>query len=279
MNYKPLRMMSVLVMLAVALAACASLPAPDDRATRAQEIAAQAGMTGHAMPAGPFTLQVYEHPGAGGPATVYIEGDGLAWMSRGKPSPDPTPTDPVALRLAAAQAATQPAAHIVYIARPCQYVRTPACGRTYWTDRRFAPVVIAAYGNVLNTIAAPGYNLVGFSGGGAVAALLAARRGDVLSLRTVAGNLDHATHSVLHGVSPLAGSLNPVDDAAALRAVPQRHFTGANDSNVPDAIYQSYARALGPTPCLHHAVVPGATHEAGWVAAWPALLAQPVACR
>jgi pimeloyl-ACP methyl ester carboxylesterase len=131
---------------------------------------------------------------------------------------------------------------------------------------------------VTQTAGTHGVEFIGFSGGGAVAALLAARRQDTLSLRTVAGNLDHAAHSALHNVSPLSGSLNPPQDAARLRAIPQHHFTGAEDKNVTAAIYQSYAAALGQTPCLRHTIVPGAGHEKGWTAHWTSLLRSPINC-
>ncbi len=42
---------------------------------------------------------------------------------------------------------------------------------------------------------ASGFNLIGYSGGGAIAALVAADRNDILSLRTVAGNLDIDVHT------------------------------------------------------------------------------------
>lgn len=276
MKFKPLYVLAALT----ALSACATAPHGADRATLAQSIAGPAGMTGRIVKAGIFDLQIFERFGhdPAGPVTVYIEGDGLAWASRRTVSTDPTPTDPVALRLAAAQAQADPDAHIIYMARPCQYVRSASCSSRYWTGQRFAPEIITSYNSFLDTLPARGVNLVGFSGGGAVAALLAARRPDVLSLRTVAGNIDHRAHSALHKVTPLDGSLNPVDYAQALRNMPQIHYTGSQDTNVPAVIYDSYARALGPTNCLHHQFVAGASHEKGWTSMWPQLVAQPVQC-
>ena len=49
--------------------------------------------------------------------SIYIEGDGRAWETKYRLSEDPTPSNPVALRLAA----VDPAANIAYIARPGQY--------------------------------------------------------------------------------------------------------------------------------------------------------------
>jgi len=122
---------------------------------------------------------------------VYLEGDGYAWVSRRSPSANPTPHNPVALRLAA----LDPSANVAYIARPCQYTDLELdrfCERAYWTDRRYAEEVVAALDQAIDQLVdqvnAPAVHLVGFSGGGGLVVLLAARRSDVASLRTVAGN-------------------------------------------------------------------------------------------
>lgn len=266
--------------LAVILAGCAGVGTPQKRGHDAEILAREAGFSRQILPGADFNLTVYSRMGAPGQkARVYIEGDGLAWMGRRMPSTDPTPTDPVALRLAAAD----DFANVIYIARPCQYSGGARCGRDYWTGKRFAPETVRATDEALSRVVTEGriagIELVGFSGGGAMAALLAARRDDVLNLRTVAGNLDHRTHSHIHSVTPLQGSLNPPDFAARLRAVPQRHFTGAQDRNVTAAVYESYARALGDRSCVGHDIVEGAAHETGWVAQWPVLLRADVACR
>ena len=46
--------------------------------------------------------------------SIYLEGDGLAWVSRTEASRDPTPDNPIGLRLAA----IDPAPNVVWIARP-----------------------------------------------------------------------------------------------------------------------------------------------------------------
>jgi hypothetical protein len=126
--------------------------------------------------------------------TVYIEGDGLAWLTSSIVSDDPTPRKPVGLELAL----RHPNSAVAYLARPCQYVEKADwrdCGKKYWTSHRFAPEVIAASNAAIdalkNRAGASKLVLIGYSGGGAVAALVAARRHDVVQLITVAGNLDH----------------------------------------------------------------------------------------
>lgn len=271
---------AALALAAFLLSACVTAAAPENRAATARTLAAAGGLRDRVIAAAPFDLTVYSRITAPGqPLRVYIEGDGLAWIGRRQVSADPTPTDPVALRLAV----RDPGPNVVYMARPCQYSRGPGCHKDYWTGARFAPVVIAAMDSALNAVirdaGTNGVEIIGFSGGGAVAALLAARRQDTLSLRTVAGNLDHAAHSAQHQVTPLSGSLNPPQDAVRLRAIPQHHFTGAEDENITAAIYQAYAAALGPTPCLRHTIVPGVSHEKGWAERWGTLLNSTVSCQ
>jgi hypothetical protein len=99
-----------------------------------------------------------------------------------------------------------------------------------------------------------------------------------LSLRTVAGNLDHKTHSAYHKVAQLTGSINPPDLAPRLRAVPQIHFIGGQDEIVPPAVLHSYVQALGPTNCLQYQLVQEAAHDKGWVEKWPGLLAEKPRC-
>ncbi|MBU0858777.1 MAG: alpha/beta hydrolase [Alphaproteobacteria bacterium] len=272
------------VVAALLLSSCITTAAPEKRAVSAQSAAQSAGLTRQVVPGGGFDLTIFSRINAPGQAArVYIEGDGLAWIGRYKVSADPTPTEPVALRLAAADLQANPGQNVIYMARPCQYSSGPACQKDYWTGKRFAPEVISAMDAALSRVTdagqVNGVELVGFSGGGAVAALLAAQRPDVVNLRTVAGNLDHRAHSRIHNVSLLAGSLNPPDRAARLQSVPQYHFTGAQDKNVTSAVYEAYAAQLGDRKCVRHQVVPGVSHEEGWAAAWAALLAEPIACR
>ena len=65
-----------------------------------------------------------------------------------------------------------------------------------------------------------GIALAGYSGGGAMAALIAARRPDTVCLVTVAAPLDTGAWTQAIGVSPLRTSLNPLDHAARLASLP-----------------------------------------------------------
>ena len=203
---------------------------------------------------------------------VYIEGDGRAYAGRNEPSLDPTPETPGALLLALAHAA--PA--VAYLGRPCQYGLTPACTVADWTSSRFSEAALAAENALLDQAKAEAKAkrllLCGWSGGGAVAALLAARRDDVALLVTVCGVLDSGLWTRLHGVAPLSGSLDPRDAAPRLGRMPQVHFSGARDATVPPEIAASFARNLPPGTPASFRVLPDLAHEpAAWAALWPRL--------
>lgn len=194
----------------ILLSSCAAIPSVSDRRAAAEMLATRQGWQSILIPAGPFGLAAFlpVFPKLSHHLTLYFEGDGFAWVSGTEASADPTPNNPIALRLALAQ----PEGNAAYLARPCQYVdaETSACSRRYWTDQRFAPEVIEATDNAVDILkqkfAATRLTFVGYSGGAAVAALVAARRNDVGRLITVAGNLDHRAWTAYHHLSPLTGT-------------------------------------------------------------------------
>lgn len=269
------RTLAALIGLAL-LAGCGT-----DPRQQADLLAGRAALTRETVDTDSFVLTAYRRltrPDA--PLTVYIEGDGQAWISRTEPSADPTPRHPVGLELAAAD----PGPNVVYLARPCQYTPmadNPRCAVDYWTGKRFAPEVIASLDQAIDHYArlVPGHGiaLVGYSGGGALAVLIAARRHDVSSLRTVAGNLDHEAVNRLHEVSPMPDSANPIDVARQVAGIAQWHFSGGADRVVPPSIAERFAAAAGGH-CLRLTVVPGMTHGGDWAAQWPALLALTPDC-
>lgn len=207
---------------------------------------------------------------------VYIEGDGLAWRTRRQLSAQPTPVNPLALRLML----VDPSPDKLYIARPCQFIQTAFCQPRFWSLDRYHEDVVAAVAAVLSQFKqARGYTqveLVGYSGGATVALLLAAQRDDVLSVRTVSGNLDHAEFCRLHHVTPLSGSLNPIDFTVSLQSIPQLHFVGGQDSVVPIEIFNSYVGCFGDPQLVKSEVVPGMRHREGWVTQWAQLLRLPL---
>lgn len=241
-------------------------------AERAQSIAQKGGLTRGYLPAGDFTLTAYLRIGDPlQPLTLYIEGDGLAYRSRSQPALDPSPRDPLALRLAALDGSV----NVAYLARPCQFPprdKNPACEENaYWTIKRFSPEIIKAMNTAMNTLVRhmphPRVHLIGYSGGGAIATLLAAHRTDVISLRTIAGNLDTAAFISYHNVTPFFASPQPQDAAPALRNLPQLHYSGTQDDIIPLSIAQGFMEKMGKTECARLIAVP-ATHHEGWADFW-----------
>jgi hypothetical protein len=268
------RLRRALPLLCAVLAACVS-----SRTEEAADVAHGAGMVARRFDSGPFVLTSWQKPGRadGGTLSVYLEGDGRAWINRGRVAEDPTPDDPVALRLAAAD--TRRA--VLYLARPCQYVEGPDfrnCTPLYWSSGRFAPQVVAATSRAIDEAkaetGATRIELLGYSGGGALAVLVAARRRDVVDLITVAAPLDTAAWTRRHGVSPLSGSLDPISVAPDLATLPQVHFVGGADDVVPPDIAESYRRAAGDHGKIMVVPIAGYTHTCCWAARWPELLMQ-----
>ncbi|MDO9619727.1 MAG: alpha/beta hydrolase [Pseudomonas sp.] len=201
--------------------------------------------------------------------TLYIEGDGAPWPSVYRPPQDPTPIRPLALLLAERDTAVA----VAYLGRPCQYLNSSElrqCSPLYWSERRFSAEVLQAMDRALSELkqqaGAERLRLVGYSGGGVLATLLAQRRDDVELLVTLAAPLALNEWTRRLQLSPLHGSLDPLDGPRQrARAL---HFSGAMDQVVPTAVVEYYvARHGGRLEQL-----PGFDHACCWLHHWPELL-------
>ncbi|MFT5720428.1 MAG: dienelactone hydrolase [Motiliproteus sp.] len=270
-----------MVMVAMLLQGCVSIPSPQQRTQNAQQLAADKDWQPYIIKTPYFELMSYQPPMNQGELlqaeqlSIYIEGDGLAWITRRQISSNPTPNNPLALTLA-----LQDRSHrSVYLARPCQFVTEPhqrGCGKKYWTSARFAPEVISAMDLAVSQLKdkfqATRLILVGYSGGGAVAALLAARRSDVVKLITVAGNLDHKAWTEFHKSSPLTGSLNAANYRKELSMVEQTHYVGEKDRVIPPFLARRFIAGLSSRAKAKVVVVLEQTHGCCWDTRWPDLL-------
>ena len=265
----------VLFILSAVISGCATMPMFMDRSSRAEYIASKAGFEKAYVRTSDFTLMTYqrlERPSEN--IRFYIEGDGRAWETKNRLSNDPTPSNPVALKLAA----VDPSNNVIYIGRPGQFVPkgVSLCDSVYWSSRRFSPEVVEALNDVIETLkikaGASNVDLVGFSGGGALAVLVAAKRNDITSIRTIAGNLNSKALCKHHHVSPLAGSLDPIDYASAVKHISQRHFVGSKDKVVPEFIARSFVEREGDKNYDRVTIVKGVTHTKGWQERWKELL-------
>ncbi len=258
------------------LAGCTTVPSPGERTGYANALAAAQGWVAENLDAGHFVLRTYRPAQSkGGLLTIYLEGDGLAWLTSTLPSTDPTPVNPLALQLALAQ----PSGEAAYLARPCQFIRDQTnCSARYWTDARFAREVITSTNQAVDQLktrlGAKELVLVGYSGGGTVALLLAAERKDVRQVITVAGNLDHAAWTALHRLKSLYASDNPVRYRMALQSIPQIHLTGERDHTIPSELVLNFNSGYPPGTPSQVMVLPGYDHGCCWVAGWPELWRQ-----
>lgn len=245
----------------------------------AADLVRKAGWKWDVVAADRFDLATARRPlGVRSPVlTVYIEGDGFAYAAPGRRSMDPTPTDPLALRLALQHPGT---GAVAWLARPCQYgPRSRNCRSDYWSIARYAPEVIDSAGAAIDrlkrdTDGARQLILVGYSGGGALAALLAERRRDVAALVTVAANLDVAAWIRAHRLTPLSRSIDPATDADRLSRLPQVHFVGAEDRVVGPQIVQGFVARMAPDAPVTIAVIPDQDHGCCWAGRWPRLAAR-----
>lgn len=260
-----------IVALTAMLAACGHGGAGRDATAAA--IAQTAGLESVTSNGAAFDLQIYRRDdGKPGPLFVYIEGDGLAYLDQRTPSSDPTPVDPLALRLAAAD----PGPAVLYLGRPCQFAPgrgDPRCSVRLWTTARFGAEVVASIDAALDRERLRNpvrpLVLVGYSGGGVIAALVAMRRKDVSRLVTVAAPLDVADWTRRLGLSPLDGSQLPLDHVERLSRVRVVAFAGQGDGVVPVASIASAVEEIGASAKL--IVVPAFDHRCCWARDWPRL--------
>ena len=200
-------------------------------------------------------------------AHVYIEGDGLAWRSPSRPSQDPTPTNPMGLRLAVAD---QSGYDVIYLSRPCQYLKTAQCQTNDWTFGRYSRTIIQTYLELFNQLKSDyeNFHLHGFSGGGTIALLIAAHRNDVLSVTTFAGLLDTETWTCAKGYTALRDSLNPLHFVDKLLHLPQKHYIGAKDKIIGPEVYASYSAFFQNQETSQFITIPNFGHESPWDTFW-----------
>ncbi|MBO9551179.1 dienelactone hydrolase family protein [Pseudomonas sp.] len=206
---------------------------------------------------------------------VYLEGDGHAWATATQPSLDPSPHNLLVARLAI----NDPTPN-VYLARPCQFIMAAACQSSLWTHRRFSREVVTRLSQALDQLkqryANREFELVGYSGGAALALLLAAQRNDVTQVQSFAGNLSPRLWAMMKGLSPLEGSLDPLEYRDRLASLPQRHFIGTADPIIPASLAERYQQALG-SPLAQYVPVQQASHDRGWEATWSRWAQTPLA--
>lgn len=206
------------------------------------------------------------------PLAIFIDGDGSPWVDGGtRVATDPTPHNPVALQLAAATPGP-----VLYLGRPCyfDFVSEEGCSAAAWTSERYSAQVVrsmtAAASRYVKEHGFKQVLLVGYSGGGTIAALMARDMPAVVGLVTVAGNLDPDSWTRLHGYLPLAGR-NPALERPLPTGVLQLHLVGGRDRNVPYAVARRYLQRLPVTDVMQFEDF---NHACCWTRVWPDVYAR-----
>lgn len=202
---------------------------------------------------------------------VYVDGDGRPWSADGQqPSPDPTTHDPVALRLL--MLTTAPG---IYVGRPCyQQLLDDRCAATAWTSERYSPAVVASMAAAIRKVSGDRdpvqLVLIGYSGGGVLAVLIAEQLDNVAAVITLAANLDIDAWTQHHGYLPLTGSLNPAASAHD-HLWPEIHLQGERDTVVPPATTDQYFRRY---PDAQRWPFADYGHVCCWVNEWGSVFAR-----
>ncbi len=185
-------------------------------------------------------------------------------------SPNPTPHHALALALAIHTPGPR-----LYLGRPCYFsaINDPACTSRVWTSERFSATVVASMAAAVNDYCADscrsGVVLIGYSGGGVLAVLMAPLVSPKVAVVTIAADLDVDAWTRVHGYLPLEGSLNPATQPALAPRIREWHLVGDRDSVVPANINQRYFERIDTKYVLHY---PQFDHVCCWVERWPEIL-------
>lgn len=195
---------------------------------------------------------------------VYIDGDGTPWIA-GRPADDPTPRNALLLKLMSLDSASS-----AYVGRPCYHGMhsTDACSSRFWLSHRYGEAVVASLTEVIKQLLrGGGYRrlaLIGHSGGGALAVLLASRLPETVAVLTLAANLDLSAWAAYTENDDLKASLNPAALPALDPSIKQYHFAGGRDHTVPPALMANAVKRLGS----HLIVIEDYDHVCCWERLW-----------
>lgn len=218
----------------------------------------------------PLSLQALISSAPAGPAPhtlhIYIEGDGEPFLNTTTVAPNPTPPQPLMMRLM-----VQDPSPTAYLARPCYFLQRTFCDATLWTLARYSPTVVASMANGVRDLgqAYEDIVLIGHSGGGTLAVLIAPHVAKVSTVITLAANLDTTRWTTHHDLTPLVFSLDPTKQPPLPAYVRQIHYIGADDKNILPQWTGDFARHQ-----IHANVeiLKDFNHQCCWETHWKTLL-------
>jgi dienelactone hydrolase len=251
------------LLIVAMLAACASPAQRSDREAQA------AGLSRTIVQGTSFRHLIYARAAAGKTSrlTVFIEGDGIPWLGGRIPASDPTTHNPLALRLLIE---SHDAA--IYVTRPCyNQIVDRACDAQQWTFARYSDEAVASMTKAIDDYARAArvteLRIVGYSGGGVLAVLVAERLTYVSSVVTLAANLDVGAWTAHHGYLPLSQSLDPARSART-HGWKEIHLQGGRDTAVPSATTRAYFERYPAAKTLSFAEY---DHVCCWLRDWSAI--------
>lgn len=233
---------------------------------------------------GPDNRQASERL-SGSNLLVFIGGDGLPWVDGGmRIASDPTAGDKTIWSLMAPLSSQS---EVAFLARPCYYLSLlpPECTPALWTSARYGQAVVDQLYDALVTMQQQyqpdSISLIGFSGGGTLAVLLAAenqRRQDtpghalrVKSVVSIAANLPVVAWTTQQRYLPLTQSLDASEFLPL--SIPHLILLGEADRVVPLQTYSAELMAkLEADPKTTVEVIPDQGHACCWQTAAPRLI-------
>jgi len=201
---------------------------------------------------------------------VYIDGDGSPYEEQ---VIDPTARQPLILSLMA-----QDPTPAILLGRPCYYgfYKSPSCSPVLWTDQRYSQAVVNSMTEALTQwLQSHAINnnvtLIGYSGGGVLAVLMAQQLPAVQTVVTVAANLDVDAWTQYHQHQSLKGSINPRQKPPLAKTINQYHFAGGQDDNVPPETIKAYLDKQ-PSSQTNLQIFPDFNHVCCWQTTWLSIL-------
>lgn len=189
------------------------------------------------------------------PIRIYIEGDGYAYNSKGYPTKNPTPKSYFLRNIAF----NDPNENVVYLARPCQYIKNDKYDNIYWTTGRFSQKIVD---NIFQAIKQIADNneivLIGYSGGALLSGLIInqyQKELNIIKWITIAGLLNHTKWTTHFNYVALKDSL----DLNTIPNISQKHYVGKKDKIVP---YQLTLELIDKSNCV---IIENAGHNKGIV--------------
>jgi len=204
---------------------------------------------------------------------VYLDGDGTPWKSNRWVSADPTSRNPIVLELINLDSSPS-----ILLGRPCYHgLKNKFCEPKYWTSDRYSERVVNSLTTVLNKFLLENpYKkvvLIGYSGGGTLAALMARNIININTLVTIAANLDIEKWTHFHDYLPLTNSLNPINFPPLPASIKQIHFAGLKDENIPAEIIKNFSDKQ--VNAVFYPIT-DFNHHCCWVSHWHKLLTQVI---